>query len=157
MQNDRLMFGRLPRRGAVAAVTLLLLGCGWSACAAAATCSVSSPGVAFGGYDPLASAPTDGVGNIAVSCDGVASYTIALGPGGGDFTSRAMTNGSSALQYNLYTSPLRTTVWGDGSGNTSTVSDTATGGNYAVYGRINERQNVTAGTYSDTLTITITY
>lgn len=155
MQDDRLM--RRVRRGAGAAVAGLVLACGWAVSAGAATCTVSSPGVAFGGYDPLASAPTDGVGNIAVSCDGVASYTIALGQGAGTYASRAMSNGNGTLQYNLYTSPLRTTVWGDGSGNTGTVSDTATGGNYAVYGRIDARQNVTAGTYGDTLTITVTY
>lgn len=155
MQSDRLT--RRMRRGAVLTIATLLLAGGGAASAAAATCAVSSPGVAFDGYDPLSSAPTDGVGNIAVSCDGVASYTIALGQGTGNFSARTMSNGNSALQYNLYTSPLRSTVWGDGSGNTGMVSDTATGGNYAVYGRIDERQNVTAGTYGDTLTITITY
>ena len=97
------------------------------------------------------------MGNISVSCDGIASYTIALGPGAGGVADRAMTNGNSQLHYNLYTSPLKTTIWGDGSGSTGTVSNTATGSNHPVYGRIPERQNVTAGSYSDTLTITVTY
>lgn len=155
MQSDQLM--DWMRRGATMATAALVLACGGAGSAAAAACTVSSPGVAFGVYDPLAPAPTDGVGNIAISCDEVASYTIALGHGRGNYHSRAMRNGYEALRYNLYTSPLRNMVWGDGSADTGTVSDTAANGNYAVYGQIGERQNVTAGTYSDTLTITITY
>lgn len=155
MQSNRLR--RQIRHGATATAVALALACGWTAAASAATCSVSSPGVSFSDYNPLDAVARDGVGNIAVSCDATASYTIALGQGTGTYGARTMTNGSSQLQYNLYTSPQRLTVWGDGTGSTATVSDTASGGNYTVYGRISEQQNVTTGTYSDTMVITVTY
>lgn len=125
--------------------------------AIALTCSVSAQSVAFGNYDPLASSTVHGVGNIHVSCDGAASYSIALSQGAGSFATRVMTNGPAQIQYNLYTSPLRTTVWGDGSGGTATVTGSGTGGDHSVYGSIPGGQNLPAGTYSDQLIVTLTY
>lgn len=124
--------------------------------ASAATCSVSSPGLAFGSYDALASSSLDGVGNINVSCDVSASFTIALSAGSGSFEQRLMTAGASQLGYNLYTDASRTTVWGDGiTGNT--VSATGDAVTVSVYGRIPARQNVPAGVYADSITVTVSY
>jgi spore coat protein U-like protein len=54
-------------------------------------------------------------------------------------------------------------IWGNGTGSTVSVSDSYTVGlvavtrNYAVYGRLLPLQNVSAGLYSDTLTVTVDY
>lgn len=138
----------------LAALAVLTVG-GWASAASALTCSLSAPGVAFGGYDPLNGADREGTGNINVSCDGVVTYSIALSTGAGSYSARSMSNGVSQMQYNLYTDTLRSNVWGDGSGGTSTVS--GTGGDHAVYGLIPGGQNVTVGTYTDTVTVTVTY
>lgn len=120
-------------------------------------CSVNASTVAFGNYDVFAATPTDSTGNISVTCDTSTSYSIALSAGSGTISARALTGTSSTLYYNLYTDPARTLVWGDGTAGSTTVSNTAVSGSHTVYGRIPAGQNVTAGTYSDTLVITVTF
>ena len=66
------------------------------------------------------------------------------------------------LGYNVFTSPSMAVVWGDGTGGTSTVAMGPVPGRrplrpVTIYGRIPAGQNVSAGTYSDTLVVTITW
>lgn len=136
------------------------------ASAAHAVCSVSATGVNFGGYDIFSAAPLDSTGSVRVSCDQnpPMDITVAIGSSGtsGGFRPRAMRNASTAdrLNYNLFTDASMSVVWGDGTSGTSTVllfkvnknrPQTAT-----IYGRIPPGQNVSVGTYADTLTVTIT-
>ncbi len=129
---------------------------------AASQCSVSASSVAYGSYDPLAALPVDSVGTVTVSCALSLGYNIALSTGGaGSFSPRKLSNGPDTLNYNLYTDPTYLTIWGDGSGGTATVSG-AIGLlllpiNHTVYGRIPGGQNAAAGSYSDTITVTVTY
>lgn len=125
--------------------------------AQAAICSASAQSVAFGSYDSLSSSALDGVGTVSVSCDSVTTFTISLSAGTGTYSARKMTSGLDELSYNLYTDSSRVLVWGDGSGSTSTVTASAASGIYTVYGRIPARQNLAAGSFSDTITVTVTY
>jgi spore coat protein U-like protein len=134
-----------------------------SGAAGAATCTVSTVPVAFGSYDPHSSTPTDGVGTINISCDrapAVKPITISTG-GSGTFTNRVMKNGAWNLNYNLYTSAARTQIWGNGTAGTTSVNygGAGTGPSYSitVYGRISASQNVGAGSYSDSLIVTIQF
>jgi spore coat protein U-like protein len=72
-----------------------------------------------------------------------------------------MVSGGNELVYNLYTSAARTTVWGDGSGATSTVSGVGAGlltaSTHTVYGRIGVNQDANPGSYSSTVTVTLTF
>lgn len=47
--------------------------------------------------------------------------------------------------------------WGDGSPGTATVNGSGTTHTFTVYGRIPARQNAVVGSYSDTITVTITF
>jgi len=123
----------------------------------AATCSLSAQGVSFGSYDVFSNVALDSTGNIDVTCDVSSSYSISLSQGGGSYALRAMANGAHRLDYNLYTDATRTTVWGDGNGNTAIVSGSGTTGNHTVYGRIPARQNAYVGGYIDTITVTLTF
>lgn len=134
-----------------------LLATAAAAPAAAASCNVSPQGVSFGSYDTLSPSPQDGVGNIAVSCDSTTSLTISLSAGSGSYPERHMVAGAGALPYNLYTDASRIIVWGDGSGSTGTVSATAAAADIAVYGRVPARANVTVGSYTDTIVVTVSY
>lgn len=149
-----------------AAVTLL------SAVAAhAETCTVSTTSVAFGTYDPLAGAPIDTTGTVSVTCTSGGppprvDYDILLSTGqAGSYGPRAMTNGVSQLNYNLYTDSARTQRWGDGSSGTTVISvrfnvsppgSTQTD-NYPVYGRVFAGQNVSTGSYADSITMTVNF
>jgi len=123
----------------------------------AASCNVTAQSVNFGAYDPFAAAALDGVGNIGIVCDAEVTVTIALSPGSGTYGGRSLTGGSAQLTYNLFTSAQRLVVWGDGSGGTDTVSATVQNADIPVYGTIEARQNVPAGTYTDTIVVTVTY
>jgi spore coat protein U-like protein len=123
----------------------------------AATCVVSTSGIAFGGYDPFVNQDVDSVANISVNCDETTSYAIALSTGTGTYESRVLTSGNHQLLYNLYIDATLTTVWGDGTGDSSTVSDMQAIANHVVYGRIPARQDAYVGVYSDTIVITLTF
>jgi spore coat protein U domain-containing protein, fimbrial subunit CupE1/2/3/6 len=88
--------------------------------------------------------------------------SIGRSGGSGGFNPRQMrrAGASDLLGYNLYTTASMSTVWGDGSAGTSTVFLSKVNRNHpvttSVYGRIPPGQNVSVGSYADTLTVTIT-
>ena len=138
-------------------ILLVLAASAQAAPAVAASCTVTPQNVSFGPYDSLSRAAVDGVGSVSVNCDSAVSFEISLDQGSsGTFASRAMTSGEAAMTYNLYTGASRTTVWGDGSGGSTTVGGGGTG-DITVYGRVDGGQNLPAGTYVDTVVVTVTY
>jgi spore coat protein U-like protein len=140
-------------------------------------CSVGADPLAFGSYVSPGGVQTDSSSVITVTCTLVnllvcsTTYTVSLSTGGaGSYAPRKLASGSDRLDYNLYTSAAYSQVWGDGTGSTGTVSGTIVTGllglllcnatrsnTHIVYGRIPAAQNVPAGAYSDTLTVTVTY
>lgn len=135
-------------------------------------CTVTTTGVTFSNYSFTNPAPSDSAGNVQVSCTlllglvGVnVSYQILLSQGGSSsYAPRRMSHVLNSLQYNLYSDVGYSTVWGDGTAGTSTISDTYSlpllgtiVRNYPVYGRIPAGQNTLAGIYADILTVTVNY
>ena len=136
--------------------------------AGAATCSVSAVSLAFGSYNQFQGGHTDSAGNIAVTCSGLAgeavAYTIALNAGTGGFTPRQLRSASGfPLNYNIYNSAARVTVWGDGTSGTVVVADSYTLGapsvmrNYAVFGRVFAGQKMPVGVYTDSIVVTLNF
>jgi spore coat protein U-like protein len=132
-------------------------------------CNVSSTGVAYGVYDPNSSSPTNAAGNIHVFCtvlvvSVLSQINISLSTGGsGTFASRKMSGGTDQLNYNLYKDASHTTVWGDGTGGTGIFTDNlliavlGTSVDHTIYGSIPAGQYVSAGSYSDTITVTVEF
>lgn len=136
----------------------LILCCGLALPVLAhAQCTATVVNVAFGGYDVFETQATETTGSVGVTCDSSTSYSISLSAGLGTFAARVMTNGSNQLSYNLFTDSQRLTIWGDGTGGTATEGATGTGGSYTIYGMIPALQNVPAGSYSDTVIVTVSY
>lgn len=127
-------------------------------------CSIGTVvGVAFGNYDPTSATPNNATGTIPVTCTNGTTYNIGLGAGtfaGATVTTRRMTGvpPGTPLSYFLYRDAGRTLNWGTTIG-TDTVALTGTGvaQSTTVYGQIPALQAVTAGTYSDTVLITVTF
>jgi spore coat protein U-like protein len=134
------------------AVLALICSSSW-----AATCTVSTSGIAFGGYDPFVAQDVDSVASIGVTCDESTAYSIALSTGAGTYEQRVMTSGLHQLLYNLYTDATLSTVWGDGTGHSAMVGDSQLQATHTVYGRIPARQNPQVGVYGDTIVITLTF
>lgn len=131
-----------------------------------AACSVSAISINFGGYDVFQTVPLDSTGTVTVSCDEVPppDVTISMGqsPNSGAFIPRAMklSTGPDLLNYNLYVDSARTSVWGDSTGGTTTLTDKVRRNRPWVataYGRIFPLQDVGAGAYSDSLSVTIVW
>ncbi len=136
----------------------------------APNCLISAANLAFGNYlgDPDTPVNVDSSSDISVRCSKNAAYTLALNAGttsGASLAQRLLQGaGSETLQYNLFTTAARATIWGDGSGGTGTVGGTGTGmGNtltHTVYGRLPDNafnQAAATGAYSDTIQVTVTY
>jgi spore coat protein U-like protein len=144
--------------------TIFILCCG----EASASCNVSITSINFGSYDVFAASPTDSVGTITISCtDGppgvFANVSIGISMNSGILNPRRMkrAGGTDVLDYNLFTTSTRATIWGDGTSGTSTMTTASRvrSGRPAtmnVYGRIPAGRNVSVGSYSDTLVVTVT-
>jgi spore coat protein U-like protein len=118
----------------------------------------------FGSYDVLSNLNNDSTGSISVTCTTFSIITTSLGPSpnSGGFNPRKMKNTitSDLLNYNLYTTSARTTIWGDGTQGTSTVFNIlfANGTfNRTIYGRIPAGQDVGIGNYGEVLVVTINF
>lgn len=130
----------------------------------AASCIVGTATLAFGTITSAAilAGNTDAQGSVEVTCTNGSAYIIALDPGAGagaTFTSRTMTAGTNLLDYTIFTNAGRTTVWGDGTSSSITVSGTGTGlaQSVSAYGRIFSDQNALAANYSDVIAVSVSY
>jgi spore coat protein U-like protein len=162
-------------RGRMAVVLLLAL---FSAAETnAASCTVSSSGLAFGSYQPLtipgkfSSTAATSTASVSVVCTGIISastYTISLGPsivGNGDRISTrflANSDGGDHMIFNVYREPSYSTIWGDGITAGGVLGGTLPTGDsnqlHAVYGKVAAGQNtLKAGSFSGSLTMTLTY
>jgi spore coat protein U-like protein len=125
------------------------------------SCSISTTGVAFGTYDVFSPSPRTSTGTVTYSCSLGLLIRIELGTGSsGGFANRTLRNGVDSLLYNLYTDSGYGTVWGNGSGGTGVYSSVGALGppvNVTVYGRLPAAQNVSIGSYSDTVIATIQF
>jgi spore coat protein U-like protein len=154
-------------------IGLLLALCGGGSahalCVLVCSCSVSAPTLNFGNINPWSSGTTVLSTSVRVSCSGVAGlaipYRVDLSKGGATtYAGRRMTNGASALSYNLYLS--NGSVWGDGSEGTGYASGNVVldvlgltaPHQIGVEGRVPGSQNgVSPVFHTDNVVMTLTY
>jgi spore coat protein U-like protein len=127
-----------------------------------ANCTVSTTAVAFGAVNPQGG-NHDATGSVTVNCTNGAPWSATASAGAGSgatFATRRMTSGANTLNYSLFTSATYGTVWGNGSGGTGAVTGTGSGSAqvFTVFGRIPAGQTAArVGTYTDTVSVTVTY
>ncbi len=122
------------------------------------SCTISAGNLSFGTYTGTV---LNGTSMIVVSCSKNAPYYVGLNAGtatGATVTTRKLTSGTHTLNYALYSNSGHSTNWGNTVG-TDTVTGTGSGTNQplTVFGQIPANQSLIPGTYSDTITATITY
>ncbi len=119
----------------------------------------------FGVYDVYDAAPVDSTGSVTYRCTGVQPadtvvIEISAGSGAG-FSPRHMVQGMAQLAYNLYIDAARSVIFGNGTSGTArygpVVPPEAEPVTVNVFGRLPARQDVSAGSYSDTLTVTLNF
>jgi len=127
-----------------------------------AVCSVSATDLNFGVYNAQSGGATMSNTTVNATCTPGTTYNISLGAGGAGniYGGRQMASGTNKLNYQLYRDAGRTNIWGNTIG-----TDTVTGGGgagglpvpHTVYGSLAAGQVVPAGSYQDTIVVTITY
>ncbi len=126
-----------------------------------ASCDVIANDLAFGSYDPVLATPTDATSTILVTCTNGTHYDVGIDEGAGSgatVAARKMTASSNTLTYSLYRDASHSLVWGK-TINTDTLSGTGSGAQQTLtmYGRVSAQQTAPVGSYSDTVTVTVTY
>lgn len=125
---------------------------------------VTATNLNFGNYNAASPSATTATMAVTVRCvraiDTLPPFVVSLSRGSSPtYTPRTMTSGANTLQYNIFNTAAYLSIWGDGTGGTQTRSYGG-GGNAAVgtgFGRIPAGQYVAAGSYADTITVTVTY
>ncbi len=141
----------------------VVVGALFASDASALSCTISATSVNFGNYNVFDGSPLDSTGSITYRCNSQASnITVALTRGASStFNPRRMFKGVEVLTYNLFRNAARTNIWGDGTSGTAVYSranpPNNSNVNLTVYGRVPAGQDVSAGTFSDTVTAVINF
>ena len=96
---------------------------------------------------------------IAMNCVYRTAWQVGLNNGQNAVGSaRRMIQGGNAVVYDLYRDNARTLRWGN-TLNTDTAVGTGTGAaqSLTVYGRVQQQSGLAVGTYSDKITVTVTF
>jgi len=141
---------------------------------------MSSSGLAFGSYDPTSPTAVSTSGSIGFNCTYTgagftATLTISTGSSG-NYNNRTLIFGAQSLNYNIYVNAADTEIFGGGTGTGSSGTwyyylcypgggvFCAGGGGQSgttyvapMYGLLPAGQDVSAGTYSDTILATLTF
>ncbi|MEO8999381.1 MAG: spore coat U domain-containing protein [Rhodanobacter sp.] len=144
----------------------------------AATCTISATGISFGSYDPTSGTAVTANGSLSFTCNNTLlgdTVTVTASTGSsGSYTNRTLVLGAQKLNYNIYVDSGYTSVFGNGTGGSyylyacyglGSGSPCPVTGGYpsgttftgAMYGLLPAGQDVSAGTYSDTITLTLTF
>jgi spore coat protein U-like protein len=154
-------------------VAMLWLGCSGTA-SAVITCTFTSvPGVAIGVYQDFATTATPGTGSVTVQCTHTGggsnnvNFVIAIGTSAntGQVNTRAMKNTANTdlLTYNLYRDVAHTQIWGNTVGTntlstplTAIATNTSKSASVTIYALVPALQSASAGSYTDSVSITVT-
>jgi spore coat protein U-like protein len=127
-----------------------------------ATCVIGGATTLDFGTQGVLSGNVDQISTIQVQCTNTTPFNIGLdkGTNGSSVTSRLMKGGptNETIAYSIYSDTGHTTNWGETIG-TDTVASTGTGSSqsFTVYGLIPTQTTPSPGTYTDTVTVTVTY
>jgi len=113
------------------------------------------------GTQGVLSTNVDSASVILLNCTTGASFDIGLNEGttaGGTTTTRKMDSGTDTIDYILSQNGGHTVNWGNNVG-TDTLASTGTGAlqAIAVFARVPAQTTPAAGTYTDTVTVTVNF
>ena len=126
-----------------------------------AECKVQSTNTLNFGTRGVLDTNFDVTAAFTVQCTNSTTYNVGLNAGstaGGTTTTRLMVNAGNTVSYKMFSDAGRTTNWGNTVG-TDTVTGTGNGTTQTltIYGRVPPQTTPAPATYSDLVTVTITY
>jgi spore coat protein U-like protein len=129
------------------------------------SCTVNALPLSFGNITP-GTADVNAESSVTVTCTNGTPYNVGLdvGKGVGATVGQRYLTGPTAggtaptMAYTIYKDTGRTQIWGN-TVNTDTVAKTGTGSAdvLTTYGKIAKSQFVAAGSYTDTIGVTVSY
>lgn len=124
-------------------------------------CQITATNILDFGTKGVLTAAVETTSTLDVVCTPSTAYDIGLNAGGGSgatTATRKMTGGAATIDYQMFSDAARTTNWGDTVA-TDTVSSTGTGStqSFTIYGRVPAQTTPATGTYTDTVTVTVTF
>jgi len=167
------MSAKISTRGLIPVSGLLLLGSMALVNAATTTSSFNSQIIIQNSCDIIAATNldfgiqgvlatnVDSASVLLVNCTNGASFDVGLNEGttaGGTTATRKMDSGSDTIDYVLSQDGGHSTNWGNAVG-IDTLSATGTGAlqAIAIFARVPAQTTPAAGTYTDTVTVTVTF
>jgi len=124
-----------------------------------ANCNVVAQDINFGTQGILQT-NVDAAAQLTVSCTPGTNYDVGLDGGqtNASPSARLMALGAQTITYGLFRDAIRTLVWGNTIGtNTATGTGNGAAQIFSVYGRVPPQTTPSAGTYRDTIVVTITF
>lgn len=101
-----------------------------------------------------------GGSSFGLKCSQGTAYSVALDSGqNANGSERRMGNGGEYVSYQLYQDAGRSQAWGNGSNGGTVLAGIGTGNNeeLVVYGRVPAQATPAAGTYADTVQVTVAW
>ncbi|BDA85919.1 spore coat protein U [Aureimonas sp. SA4125] len=121
-------------------------------------CTLTANPLDFGSTG-LITANIDVTTTLDIQCSAGTGYTISMDAGAGTGATtgvRVMTSGSDTATYGIYKDSGYADVFGSTGGEELTGTASGAAQNITIYGRV-PPQNAAAGSYTDTVTVTLTY
>ena len=126
-----------------------------------AECEITSTETLDFGTQGVLGTDVDATATMEVTCTDTTPYDIGLneGLGAGATTSvRQMTSGGETIAYALFQDAGRVTNWGNAVGaDTQPATGMGDAQSFTVFGRVLAQATPAPGTYTDTVTVTVTY
>jgi len=115
------------------------------------SCSVSTTPLNFGIYWGTTTLVSTATVNVSCNLPATTKVQLDTGLNSLNFITRKMASNQNTLNYNIYANAARSSVWGDGTAGTFSV----TGKNLTMYASVPAGQVPPPGTYNDTVVVTI--
>jgi spore coat protein U-like protein len=125
-----------------------------------AECKINSGKALDFGTHGVLDAKIDDEASFNVQCTKGTPYEIGLGFGNGtqgSLTTRYLTTGTATIGYNLYKDADRKEPWGIADPNDTKGTGNGDEQPFTVYGRIPAQTTPAAGSYTDTVAISVAY
>ncbi|MDE2434652.1 MAG: spore coat protein U domain-containing protein [Sphingomonadales bacterium] len=127
------------------------------------SCTVAASPMAFGTLTSVGGVNVDTTANVDLVCTIGAGYDVAMDVGthatGAQRFLQNTTDATKKIPYGVFRDSARTSNWGNTSGTDTSIGTTATGtATLVAYGRIpSTAVSVPAGSYTDTVTVTVNF